>query len=65
VSPGPNPDNLLTNHWGQGILETIENIQRTLQDVVQIAHNVITENIQSTFVMLPTNVTYMEPLGTF
>jgi hypothetical protein len=30
-------------HWGQGVLETSENIWRTLQDVVQIAHNVIAQ----------------------
>jgi hypothetical protein len=33
----------ITSHWGQGVLETSENIQRTLQDVVQIAHNVIAQ----------------------
>ena len=36
-------------HWGQGALETAENILRTLQDVVQISCNVTAEHMQRTF----------------
>jgi hypothetical protein len=39
------------SHWGQGALETAENILRTLQDVVQISCNVTAEHMPRTFGM--------------